>query len=171
MFLRILFASVLSAGLLSGLQAAETPPSFDAIGQLAVSRHPGALVTEVALPPAGPGQPVVARVILHSPDGLRSELLVDVISLAILADEQKSLQSSAMLPLALGRSESQPSWDALNARVLQVHPGGRVIDASLRRVSHGALLYEVEVLDAEGEEYELVLDIAGGRVLSDRRMD
>lgn len=168
---RKLLLPALLAAVLPALQAAEAPPSFDAINQLVLARHPGELVTEVALQPDETGQPVQAHVTLHSPTGLRRELQVDLTSRQILTDEEKSLQSAAMLPLALGREEQAPSWDALNAQVLQVHPAGRVMDASLRRVSHGALLYEVEILDADGREFEMVLEAQGGRVLSDRAID
>ena len=171
MFPRKFLLPALLAVVLPGLQAAESPLSFDAINRLALARHPGSLVTEVALQPAEAAQPAQAHVVLHGPEGLRNELQIDLASWTILKDEQKSLQSAAMLPLALGRGEQLPSWDVLNALVLKVHPGGRVVDASLRRVSHGGLLYEVEVLDAAGKEFELVLEADDGRVLSDRAID
>lgn len=147
------------------LQAAPATLSFDQLNQLALQRHPGTLVVEAALDEEG-GR-LVYEVELHDRQGMRHELELDALSGELIRD--RGTQLSTRIPLSLQAGEQLPSWDALNARALEGFAGGRVTEASLRRVGDGSLLYEVEIEDATGEDHELVLEAASGRVVSQRR--
>ena len=58
----------------------------------------------------------------------------------------------------------------LNEAALALHPGGTIDDAELEEKG-GRYIYEVEVYDAQGVEWDLDLDAATGEVLKNRKDD
>ncbi len=62
------------------------------------------------------------------------------------------------------------SFEKLNEAALALHPGGTIDDAELEEKG-GRYIYEVEVYDAQGVEWDLDLDAATGEVLKNRKDD
>lgn len=73
-------------------------------------------------------------------------------------DEAAKLhQAGTILPL-----------DRLEATALSKHPGATIADKELER-EHGRYVYQLELRDTQGQEWELELDAASGKILKDRR--
>jgi uncharacterized membrane protein YkoI len=60
------------------------------------------------------------------------------------------------------------SFETLNARILEAHPNSTVRDTDLDH-EWGRYVYEAEVVDAQGQEWELELDAATGEILKNER--
>lgn len=58
----------------------------------------------------------------------------------------------------------------LNRVVLELHPGATVHSTELEE-EYGRFVYEVELVTADGEEWDVKLDAASGEVLKNRRDD
>lgn len=61
-------------------------------------------------------------------------------------------------------------FDGLNAAALARHPGGQIIETELEE-EYGRFIYQVEVLDAQGVQWDLELDASNGQVLQDHQDD
>lgn len=62
------------------------------------------------------------------------------------------------------------SFEKLNAAAMAKHPGATVEDTELEQ-EHGRYLYQVELRDAQGVQWDLDLDASTGEVLQDQRDD
>lgn len=62
------------------------------------------------------------------------------------------------------------STDKLNETALALHPGGVIEDAELDK-DFGRYVYEVEVVDANGVEWDVELDASKGAVLQNKQDD
>lgn len=60
------------------------------------------------------------------------------------------------------------SFEKLNAAAMAKHPGATVEDTELEQ-EHGRYLYQVELRDAQGVQWDLDLDASTGEVLQDQR--
>ncbi len=60
------------------------------------------------------------------------------------------------------------SFEKLNATALAKHPGGTVHDTELEE-EYGKYLYQVELRDAQGVEWDIELDAVSGQVLKDHQ--
>jgi uncharacterized membrane protein YkoI len=60
------------------------------------------------------------------------------------------------------------SFEKLNATALAKHPGATVRDTELEE-EYGKYIYQVELRDAQGVEWNLELDAVGGQVLKDHQ--
>jgi uncharacterized membrane protein YkoI len=60
------------------------------------------------------------------------------------------------------------SFEKLNATALAKHPGATVRETDLEE-EYGKYLYQVELRDAQGVEWDLELDAVSGQVLKDHQ--
>lgn len=62
------------------------------------------------------------------------------------------------------------SFEKLNAAAMAKHPGASVEDTELEQ-EHGRYIYQVELRDAQGVQWDLDLDASTAEVLQDQRDD
>ncbi|MWV17310.1 peptidase [Pseudomonas sp. L-22-4S-12] len=62
------------------------------------------------------------------------------------------------------------SFEKLNAAAMAKHPGATVEDTELEQ-EHGRYIYQVELRDAQGAQWDLDLDASTSEVLQDQRDD
>ncbi|UUY07668.1 PepSY domain-containing protein [Pseudomonas sp. J452] len=62
------------------------------------------------------------------------------------------------------------SFEKLNAAAIAKHPGATVEDTELEH-EHGRYIYQVELRDAQNQQWDLELDATTGQVLQDHRDD
>ena len=62
------------------------------------------------------------------------------------------------------------SFDVLNEAALKQHPGATIIDTELED-SYGKYVYEVELRDAQGKEWDVDVDATTGEVLRSHQDD
>ncbi|MVW75855.1 PepSY domain-containing protein [Pseudomonas xionganensis] len=62
------------------------------------------------------------------------------------------------------------SFEKLNAVALEQHPGAVVEETELEE-EYGRYIYQVEVRDAQGQQWDLELDAATGQVLKNKQDD
>jgi uncharacterized membrane protein YkoI len=62
------------------------------------------------------------------------------------------------------------SFEKLNAAAIAKHPGATVEDSELEH-EHGRYIYQVELRDAQNQQWDLELDATTGQVLQDHRDD
>lgn len=72
--------------------------------------------------------------------------------------------------LKLRDSGSIQAFDKLNETALAKHPGGVIRETELEN-EWGRYIYQLEVVDAQGVEWDLELDAATGEVLKDHQDD
>ncbi|CAM3119936.1 MULTISPECIES: PepSY domain-containing protein [Pseudomonas] len=60
------------------------------------------------------------------------------------------------------------SFEKLNAAALAKHPGGTVHETELEQ-EYGKYIYQVELRDAQGVEWDVELDAVTGQVLKDHQ--
>ncbi len=58
------------------------------------------------------------------------------------------------------------SFEKLNAAAIAKHPGSTVKETELEE-QHGRYIYQVELRDAQGVEWDLELDATNGQILKD----
>ncbi|GLK88959.1 PepSY domain-containing protein [Pseudomonas turukhanskensis] len=58
------------------------------------------------------------------------------------------------------------SFEKLNAAAIAKHPGATVKETELEE-QHGRYIYQVELRDAQGVEWDLELDATNGQILKD----
>ena len=61
-------------------------------------------------------------------------------------------------------------FEKLNAAALAQHPGGKTEDTELEE-EYGRYIYQVEVRDAQGVQWDIELDASNGQVLKNQRDD
>ncbi|MCF4998623.1 peptidase [Pseudomonas syringae] len=59
-------------------------------------------------------------------------------------------------------------YDQLNANALAKHPGATITDTELEE-KYGKFIYQVDMRDAQGIEWDLELDAVSGQVLKDHQ--
>lgn len=62
------------------------------------------------------------------------------------------------------------SFEALNQVALKEHPGATITDTELED-SHGKYVYELELRDETGQEWDMDIDAASGDVLKNQQDD
>lgn len=62
------------------------------------------------------------------------------------------------------------SFDTLNQAALAKHPGSTLGQTELEE-QHGRYIYQVELRDAQGVQWDVELDASNGQVLQDHRDD
>jgi uncharacterized membrane protein YkoI len=62
------------------------------------------------------------------------------------------------------------SFEKLNAAALAKHPGATVEETELEE-EYGRYVYQIELRDAQGAQWDLELDAANGQVLKDQQDD
>ena len=72
--------------------------------------------------------------------------------------------------LALRRSGALQPLESLLARVRERHPGATLLEVELEG-KHERLIYELEVLGADGQVRELEFDARSGELLQDEEED
>jgi uncharacterized membrane protein YkoI len=72
--------------------------------------------------------------------------------------------------LKLRDSGSIQSFEKLNALVLAQHPGGTIRETELEN-EWGRYIYQAEVVDTKGVEWDVELDAATGEVLKNHQDD
>jgi uncharacterized membrane protein YkoI len=60
------------------------------------------------------------------------------------------------------------SFEKLNATALTKHPGATITDTELEE-EYGKYIYQVELRDPQGIEWDLELDAASGQILKDHQ--
>ena len=60
------------------------------------------------------------------------------------------------------------SFEQLNATALAKHPGATVVETELEE-EYGKYIYQVELRDAQGVEWDVELDATTGQVLKDHQ--
>ncbi|MDH0894017.1 MULTISPECIES: PepSY domain-containing protein [unclassified Pseudomonas] len=62
------------------------------------------------------------------------------------------------------------SFEKLNEAALAKYPGGKIEDTELEE-EHGRYVYQVEVRDAQGVQWDVELDASNGQILKEHRDD
>lgn len=62
------------------------------------------------------------------------------------------------------------TFEKLNATVLTQHPGGTIEETELEE-EYGRYIYQVEVRDAKGVQWDVELDATNGQVLKNQQDD
>ena len=62
------------------------------------------------------------------------------------------------------------SFEKLNAAALAQHPGGTINETELEE-EYGRYIYQVELRDAKGVQWDLELDATNGQVLKNHQAD
>ncbi len=93
------------------------------------------------------------------------------ISVAALLAAGTALADVSMDDAAkLQESGEIKSYDALNQIALKEHPGATITDTELED-SHGKYVYELELRDETGQEWDMDIDAASGEVLQNQQDD
>ena len=71
-------------------------------------------------------------------------------------------------PLTLPGTVTIVAFDQLEATALALHPGSTLLDTDLDE-AYGKYLYQVELEDADGIEWEVELDALSGHVLKNHQ--
>jgi uncharacterized membrane protein YkoI len=62
------------------------------------------------------------------------------------------------------------TFEKLNAAVLAQHPGGTIEETELEE-EYGRYIYQVEVRDAQGVQWDVELDATNGQILKNQQDD
>jgi uncharacterized membrane protein YkoI len=62
------------------------------------------------------------------------------------------------------------SFEKLNAAALAQHPGGKIEETELEE-EYGRYVYQLEVRDAQGVQWDLELDAGNGQILKNQQDD
>lgn len=99
--------------------------------------------------------------------------LTAVFSIAALTAAAGVAQARDLGPdeaLKLRDAGTVQSFEKLNAAAIAKHPGATVEDTELEE-QHGRYIYQVELRDAQGVQWDVELDATNGQVLKDNRDD
>lgn len=94
-------------------------------------------------------------------------LIASFISLAVSAQARDLGPDEA---LKLRDSGTIQSFEKLNALALAQHPGGVIRETELEN-EWGRYVYQLEVVDAQGLEWDLELDATNGQILKNHQDD
>lgn len=101
------------------------------------------------------------------------QALTTVFAVAALAIAAGSVQARDLGPdeaLKLRDAGTIQSFDKLNAAALAEHPEGKIEETELEE-EYGRYIYQVEVRDQAGVQWDLELDASSGQVLKNRQDD
>jgi uncharacterized membrane protein YkoI len=62
------------------------------------------------------------------------------------------------------------SFETLNAAALALHPSGKIAETELEE-EYGRYIYQLEVQDAQGVQWDIELDASNGQVLKNQQDD
>lgn len=93
-----------------------------------------------------------------------------VITLAAIAGLAQARDLGPDEALRLRDAGTLKDFEQLNAAALGNHPGARIEDTELEE-HYGRYLYQVELRDAQGVQWEVELDAVTGAVLKDHQDD
>ena len=62
------------------------------------------------------------------------------------------------------------SFEKLNATALAQHPGGKIEETELEE-EYGRYIYQLEVRDAQGVQWDIELDASNGQILKNQQDD
>ncbi|MDO9624500.1 MAG: PepSY domain-containing protein [Pseudomonas sp.] len=62
------------------------------------------------------------------------------------------------------------SFEKLNAAALVLHPGGKIEETELEE-EYGRYIYQLEVRDAQGAQWDIELDATNGQILKNQQDD
>ncbi|WP_339528280.1 PepSY domain-containing protein [Pseudomonas mucidolens] len=99
------------------------------------------------------------------------KILTAFITTSIIALSSGVAQARDLGPdeaLKLRDAGTIQSFEKLNATALAKHPGATVTETELEE-EYGKYLYQVEMRDAQGIEWDLELDAVSGQVLKDHQ--
>lgn len=97
--------------------------------------------------------------------------LTALIAASVLAVTAGYVQAKDLGPdvaLKLRDAGTIQSFEKLNAAALAKHPNATITDTELEE-HHGKYLYQVEVRDAQGVEWDIELDAVSGQVLKNHQ--
>jgi len=97
--------------------------------------------------------------------------LIAIIAASIIALTTGLAQARDLGPdeaLRLRDAGTIQSFEKLNAAALAKHPGGTVHETELEQ-EYGKYIYQVELRDAQGVEWDVELDAVTGQVLKDHQ--
>ncbi|MEK1904192.1 MAG: PepSY domain-containing protein [Pseudomonas sp.] len=99
--------------------------------------------------------------------------LTTLFALATLATAASMAQARDLGPdeaLKLRDAGTVQSFEKLNQAALAKHPGSKVEETELEE-EYGRYIYQVELRDAQGVQWDLELDASTGQVLKDHQDD
>ena len=99
--------------------------------------------------------------------------LTAILSAALLATTAGVVQARDIAPdevVKLHNAGTIQSFEKLNEAVLVQHPGATLEDGEVEE-EQGRYVYELEVRDAQGVEWDLELDAATGEILKNHKDD
>lgn len=94
---------------------------------------------------------------------------VIAIAALTLAAGASAKDLSADEVVALSKAGTILSKEKLDAAALAKHPGGKIEDGAEVEKHRRGYVYEVEVIDASGNEWDMDIDAANGRVLKNEQ--
>lgn len=95
-------------------------------------------------------------------------LLAATLTLASLSVQARDIQLDEAVKLR--DAGTIQSFEKLNEAALAQHPGGVIQDTELEN-EWGRYVYQLEVVDAKGVEWDIELDAATGEVLKNHQDD
>ena len=99
--------------------------------------------------------------------------LTSILATTMLAATAGLAQARDLGPdevLKLRDSGTIQRFEALNEVALAQYPGGKIEESELEE-EHGRYVYQVEVRDAQGVQWDIDLDAATGQILKEHRDD
>jgi uncharacterized membrane protein YkoI len=99
--------------------------------------------------------------------------LTALFALAALATTAGVAQARDLGPdeaLKLRDAGTIQSFEKLNAAAIAKHPGGMINETELEE-EYGRYIYQVELRDAQGVQWDLELDATNGQILKDHQDD
>ncbi|MCY1262451.1 Peptidase propeptide and YPEB domain protein [compost metagenome] len=99
--------------------------------------------------------------------------LTALFALATLAATAGIAQARDLGPdeaLKLRDAGTIQSFEKLNAAAIAKHPGGTINETELEE-EYGRYIYQVELRDAQGVQWDLELDATNGQILKDHQDD
>ena len=101
---------------------------------------------------------------------MRARLVVATATLCVFAVPGSARDIGHEEALRLRRGGELLALEKLLGRAFVLHPDATLLEAELER-EDGALVYELEILTADGEVRELEFDARSGTLLSDEAED
>lgn len=96
--------------------------------------------------------------------------MITLLALSGLALSIGNVQARDLGPdeaLRLSDAGTIQSFEKLNAAALARHPGASIRETELEQ-EHGRYQYQVELRDAQGQEWDVLLDASSATVLQDQ---
>jgi uncharacterized membrane protein YkoI len=86
--------------------------------------------------------------------------------IAVMANQARAVDPDK--PLNVPATVSIVAFDQLEATALALHPGSKLLDTDLDE-AYGKYVFEVELEDAHGVEWDIELDALSGQVLKNHQ--